>query len=156
MKKSNIVIIVLCVLVLLFSGVFAVKYVRTQKNDPSAVNGDFTESEQKKKAKELPNAVRLIEEEDFFLSGGSAEQSEIAEDSLAFLSDSVFDEVFLRIKSFSFSKDSSLSAKKEKAALNFCKNAKITGRRMFTRYALILFHLLNIIKLVLGKEGECE
>ena len=45
--------------------------------------------------------------------------------------------------------------KKEKAALNFCKNAKITGRRMFTRYALILFHLLNIIKLVLGKEGEC-
>ena len=27
---------------------------------------------------------------------------------------------------------------------------------MSTRYALILFHLLNIIKLVLGKEGECE
>ena len=27
---------------------------------------------------------------------------------------------------------------------------------MFTRYALILFHLLNIIKLVLGKEGECD
>lgn len=131
MKKSNIVIIVLCVLVLLLSGAFAVKYVRTQKNDPSAVNGDFTESEQKKKAKELPNAVRLIEEEDFFLSGGSAEQSEISEDSLAFLSDSVFDEVFLRIKAFSFSKGSSLSAKKEKALKSFLKKLKKQNKKIY-------------------------
>ena len=131
MKKSNIVIIALCALVLIFSGAFAVKYVKTQKNDPSAVNGDFTEGEQKQRAKELPNAVRLIEEEDFFLSGGSAEQSEIASDSLAFLSDSVFDEVFLRTKAFSFSKGSSLSAKKEEALKAFLKKLKKQNKKIY-------------------------
>lgn len=45
-----------------------------------------------------------------------------------------------------FSRDMCWSiSKKEQNALNFCKNAKITGRRLFTRNALILFHFLNII-----------
>ena len=124
MKKSNIVIISVCALILLLSGIFALRYIKTQKSGPSAVNGDFTESAQKQRAKKLPTAVRAVEDEDFSLSGGFAEQNEAGEDSLAFLSSSCFDSVFVKTKAFSASKSGSLSAKKQKALKSFLKKLK--------------------------------
>ena len=124
MKKSNIIIISVCALILLLSGIFALRYIKTQKSSPSALNGDFTESAQKQRAKKLPTAVRAVEDEDFSLSGGFAEQNEAGEDSLSFLSSSVFDSVFVKTKAFSASKSGSLSAKKQKALKSFLKKLK--------------------------------
>lgn len=131
MKKSNIVIISVCALILLLSGIFALRYIKTQKSGPSAVNGDFTESAQKQRAKKLPTAVRAVEDEDFSLSGGFAEQDETEEDSLAFLSSSCFDSVFVRTKAFSASKSTSLSAKRQKALKGFLKKLKEQGKTVY-------------------------
>ncbi len=131
MKKSNIVIISVCALILLLSGIFALRYIKTQKSGPSAVNGDFTESAQKQRAKKLPTAVRAVEDEDFSLSGGFAEQNEAGEDSLAFLSSSCFDSVFVKTKAFSASKSGSLSAKKQKALKSFLKKLKKQGKSIY-------------------------
>lgn len=131
MRKSNIIIISVCALILLFSSIFAVRYIKIQKGDPSSVNGEFTESEQKQKAREIPNAVRLVEEKDFSLSGGWAEQTEAGEDSLSFLSDGVFEEVFVQTKAFSLSKSASLSSKKEKALGKLLKKLKKQNKKIY-------------------------
>ncbi len=114
MKKSNIAIIIVCAAVLLLSSLFAVKYISDKKEaGGEANNTTVVEKTKKEKANNLSNAVRLVEGKDFSLSKDSAEADEAAEDSLNFLSSSVFERVVVKAKAFSSSGQALSDSEKE-------------------------------------------
>lgn len=93
--KGNIIFVVMCLVILVLSVVLAVFYIGSKNSADLPVNMPETETT---KAKALKNAVRLCEDSDFSLSGGSAESAESSQDILRYLETSEFESAFIKTK----------------------------------------------------------
>ena len=116
-KKSNLVFVAICCVILVLSVVLAVFYLGSRN---SAVLPEETAAEETVKGKKLKNAVRLCEGSDFLLSDGSAESAESSQDILRYLENHDIESVFVKTKLLS-SGEKKITEKALKRIFSFSK-----------------------------------
>lgn len=131
-KKSNLVIIIICVAVILLSCAFAASYLLSEgEADPGeTTKAVAAENGKIEKAKKLSNAVRLVEGRDFSLSADSAEQTKQQENTLSYLSSSLFERVVVKTRAFS-SGGSGLSGGEKEALVSLISELKKSKKEVF-------------------------